>query len=857
MKDNFSKFTYSEQNNTETLYTPDDMNEESGIVNPKTELAWQFVNYSNEHIFLTGKAGTGKTTFLHKVKKEGLKRMVVVAPTGVAAINAGGVTIHSFFQMPFGPLIPSTSSLSSPEDKKKEFNHRRFSKEKINIIRSIDLLVIDEISMVRADLLDGIDQVLRRFRNRNLPFGGIQLLMIGDLEQLAPVVKEDEWELLKNWYPNAFFFSSRVLRETNYISIVLDHVYRQSDKNFINLLNHIRNGNPGTEIIREINKRYIPDFDPDDQDGYIILTTHNHSANKINQSRLDALPEKAVDFEATIEGDFPPHAYPTFSTLQLKPGAQVMFLKNDPTALKRFYNGKIGIVEEIEEETVFIRCENEDELIDIEKMYWENVKYTMDEESKEIKESVTGAFYQLPLKLAWAITIHKSQGLTFDKAIIDAKSSFAHGQVYVALSRCKSLEGMVLTRPLDEHSVIHNNEVKGFTRDAEGNQPDQKKLRSARKSFELQLLKDLFSFHQINYYIKRFAESLEQNSQVIAGTALKKIPGLKSAFEKDILEISNRFLPMLEPLLNISDSSAKNEKLQEKVTGGAKYFLEKAKPIFEEGFQNIDFQSDNKEIRKRLDRDYEKILQLHQIKTTCLTHCKQGFELASYLEIRAKANVEILSKPVSRKISAEPDLKDIRNPDLYKKLVSWRNKKANEENTPAYQIIHLKTLVSLSNFAPDSLKAMKRVKGIGPGRIKKYGEEILELIIESRAVNKLNLEEISDKIKEDKETKAKKDKIPSAEITYRLFREGKRPEEIAALREMTVQTIHSHLAEKMAENKIDILEVLDEEKFMLIKNYFEKKGQVKLTRAKEDLGNEIEYYELKYVLTWIKGKDIG
>jgi hypothetical protein len=406
--------------------------------NPQLDLAFNFVQFTDKHIFLTGKAGTGKTTFLQNLKKTSLKRMAVLAPTGVAAINAGGVTIHSFFQLAFGPYIPGSNS--------KEV--KRFNKEKLNLIRCLDLLVIDEISMVRADTLDNIDEVLRKFKDPRKPFGGVQLLMIGDLHQLAPVVKDDDWKALRDYYPSMYFFNSRALQKTSHVSIELKHIYRQSDDRFINLLNCVRENRIDKDILFQLNERYVKDFRPSEDEGYITLTTHNNAAHEINSKRLSDLKGKVFTFTATVEGDFPEFSFPTAFKLEIKIGAQVMFAKNDPSRDRLFYNGKIGRITRISEETVYVKCPGDAIEIAVEPLEWHNIKYELNAESKEVTEKVIGKFVQHPLKLAWAITIHKSQGLTFEKAIIDANAAFAHGQVYVALSRCKSLEGLVLSSQL-------------------------------------------------------------------------------------------------------------------------------------------------------------------------------------------------------------------------------------------------------------------------------------------------------------------------------------------------------------------------------------------------------------------------
>ena len=363
-----------------TDFTAETSNHELQLVN-------DFVRHTGNNIFLTGKAGTGKTTFLHTLKKNTPKRMIITAPTGVAAINAGGVTLHSFFQMPFGPYVPGS-------DVARQTEQRRFSKEKINIIRSLDLLVIDEISMVRADLLDGVDAVLRRYKHRHLPFGGVQLLMIGDLHQLPPVVKDDEWDLLKTCYDSCFFFSSNALKRTDMICIELKHIYRQCDAHFIRLLNRVRDNRLDADTLQVLNTRYLPTFQPNEEDDYITLTTHNRSADTINDRQLQALDSKLFTFQADIEGDYPAYIYPTAEILTLKKGAQAMFVRNDSSAEKRYFNGKIGKITAIDKRGITVKCPDDNNEILVEPVTWENIKYTLNANTREITEEVIGTFTQ-------------------------------------------------------------------------------------------------------------------------------------------------------------------------------------------------------------------------------------------------------------------------------------------------------------------------------------------------------------------------------------------------------------------------------------------------------------------------------
>lgn len=420
--------------------------------NKELRLAWDFVEHTGTSIFLTGKAGTGKTAFLKAVKEHSSKRMVVVAPTGVAAVNAGGVTIHSFFQLPLSPYVPGTAIRDRYD----------FSKEKRRIIRTLDMLVIDEVSMVRSDLLDAIDFVLRRYRDRTRPFGGVQLLMIGDLQQLTPVVTPQDEEILRPHYDTPYFFGSKALQQVSYVTIQLTHVYRQQDQTFIDILNHIRDGHATPADLQQLNERHKPAFFPKADEGYIRLTTHNRMADSYNVSELAKLRGQRYTYRAEVKGEFPEYNYPTDVNLELKLGAQVMFVKNDASAGHLYYNGRIGHVVDIDEETVAVKCPGDSEPIKVERQEWENTKYAINRETKTIEAQVQGTFRQYPLRLAWAITIHKSQGLTFDRAIIDAALSFAPGQVYVALSRCKSLEGLVLASPIAERSIINDRRVADY-----------------------------------------------------------------------------------------------------------------------------------------------------------------------------------------------------------------------------------------------------------------------------------------------------------------------------------------------------------------------------------------------------------
>ena len=705
-------------------------------------LAHDFIQYTGANLFLTGKAGTGKTTFLKRLRELSPKRMVVTAPTGVAAINAGGVTIHSFFQLPFGPQIMTQQSAESGNARTVDMN--KFSRDKINIIRSLDLLVIDEISMVRADLLDAIDRVLRRYKNRYKPFGGVQLLMIGDLQQLAPVVKDDEWVLLKEHYETPFFFSSQALAKTKFVTIELQHIFRQSDERFIGLLNQIRENKLDRNGLEMLNSRCMPYFEPDSDDGYITLTTHNQQANKINDLKMAELHAPASEFRAEVSGNFPEYSFPTESRLLLKPGAQVMFARNDVSREKRFYNGKIGTITNIEDDQVTVTCAGGEEII-TEAVEWHNYTYTIDPETEEIRENLIGTFKQMPLKLAWAITIHKSQGLTFDKAIIDANAAFAHGQVYVALSRCRNLEGMVLRTPIDARRLKTDNSIQSFLQTVESNQPTEQDLQDARYAFERELLHDLFDFTTIRQRLDYCTKLVRENEEILQGNPHRVCRDTTDRLREDIMDVSRSFSVQMDRLLVKNPNSAKNTELQERVMKGCVYFSEKAHALSSLFFDHFTLECDNKAVRKSILDVAEKIDDELRFKLTCLDAVKNGFEVASFLDIKARASIDKVAgapkagKKPSKTIQSieEAVSTEILHPDLFHLLKQWRYQKAAEQKRPVYLILPQKSMTELVNTMPQTLQELRKIKGLGDKKVHQYGASILSIIADYCEANGL------------------------------------------------------------------------------------------------------------------------
>jgi len=693
------------------------------LTNRELNLARDFVQYTGRHIFLTGKAGTGKTTFLHNLRGNTAKRMIITAPTGVAAINAGGVTLHSFFQLPFGPFLPGIEA--HERNRQRTF---RFSKEKKRIIKSLDLLVIDEISMVRADLLDAVDAVLRQHRRNNLPFGGVQLLMIGDLHQLSPVAKPDEWQLLREHYASVYFFSSHCLARTDVLTIELQHVYRQSDERFIELLNRVREDRLDAAGIEALNRRYIRDFTPEEGQGYITLTTHNRGADVINETRLAALPGKEYRFNAEVSGDFPQHTYPAPDILVLKKGTQVMFLRNDGSGEKRYFNGKIGKITHIFKEEIRILCPGEPSEIRVDPVEWENIKYTVNEESREIEEAVIGNFKQFPLKPAWAITIHKSQGLTFDKAVIDAKSAFTHGQFYVALSRCRTLEGMVLRSPIPSRGMGTDGSVLSFVETARGNRPSENELRAAKRDYQQQLLLSCFDFQSLRNRLQYLVRLLLGNAGLIHVSGVSDMGRLQEMAEKDIFSVGEKFKGQLRTLFKGEALPESDAHILDRIGKASQWFEEKFSLILNDVVRHFHAETDNKELGKQIGNTLNHLQQEIVVKLAGIKSCENGFSPPQYLRAVSKAEIDF--SPVSERRPQTPDYResDIEHPELFQQLKEWRSRKAKEQNVAQFQILHQRVLIQIAVSLPDNGRALIKIKGVGKKTLEKYGEELLALV---------------------------------------------------------------------------------------------------------------------------------
>lgn len=798
------------------------------VSNTKLDLAWDFVNHTDRNIFLTGKAGTGKTTFLHRLKKESLKRIVVVAPTGVAAINAKGVTIHSFFQLPFGPILPGNTN--SPDSS----FAKKFSGTKINIIKSLDLLIIDEISMVRSDVLDGIDQVLRRYRDRNRPFGGVQLLMIGDLQQLSPVIKNDEWQLLRNHYSTGFFFGSKAFLESNALTVELTHIFRQESVHFIKILNEIRNNTLGAESKRELNKRYQPDFSSTNQEGYITLTTHNYRADTINVRELEVLKGKTYTYKSKVEGSFPEFMFPTHSNLEFKVGAQVMFIKNDSSLEKRYFNGKIGKIVFLDKDEIVVRCPNEEVDILTTPETWENITYSIDPVTKAISENKVGEFTQMPLRLAWAITIHKSQGLTFDKIVVDAQDAFAHGQTYVALSRCKTLEGIVLTTPISEKSIINNDEVTSFNRKTEENQPDESDLNQSRRNFQLNLIDELFDFYSFLHPIDRIVDIYHRNNGAVQGNLVEKINDIKDKGITALLKINAKFQNQIAGLTQESHPET-DPVFQKRFKKAIPYFEKHATEFIRNLLDEVEISSDNKAITADIEKHLESIETLLAIKMFCFQGLRERFTTTDYLSLRAKAALEKMEKPKSKKKEVPQSLE---HPVLFGKLRDLRTALSEEEEVAPYQVFTQKALFEMCEYLPTNTKGLKAISDIGKVRLEKYGTQILKVIQEY----------CKSKDIASKPQLAMPRKISAtAQISYDLFKSGKKILEIAQERNYTTATIEGHLAQYIVSGDIKITELMPEAKYLELKNLMQTISYDGFGDLKSKIDDKFTYGEIRLV----------
>lgn len=721
------------------------------MANKEIDTAHQIITQTRHSVFLTGKAGTGKTTFLRRLRTENCKRMVVLAPTGIAAINAGGSTLHSFFQLPFSPYIPGANY------SKETF---RINRKKLRMIRSLDLIVIDEISMVRSDLLDSVDAVLRRIRRSELPFGGVQLLMIGDLSQLAPVVTDEEWQLLSRHYTTPYFFSSHALSRLPYTTIELTHVYRQSDEHFIALLNSIREGNVDASVLNAINRRYKPDFHPEEGKRYIRLVTHNRMADMINRSELERIPNPAFTFSAQVKGNFPSFSFPTEDELTLKKGAQVMFVKNDPE--HRYVNGTIGIVSCINPQGFTVRVERSDAAtagsavvkanetgasfleIDVCRDKWENTRYSLNEKTAEIEEVVDGQFLQYPVKLAWAITIHKSQGLTFDHAILDVSHSFAHGQAYVALSRLRTFEGLVLSAPIPHDAIIIDPVVRSFLQSSRG-MPDDSQMQGWICEGWLAVISELYDFSAVRRELEQLTRLVDRYLPASRYPRLAELCQETTAhFSQKVEDVARKFSIQYTSLVQADANPAANSLLGERLQKAATYFSATLSVTQQNVNALLDIcaKAQNKEVKKHTNEHRQQFAELFRQRIRLLEYVRDnGLDQVHYPTCRTRILCGMSVEPGEAEQNPKQKIKtgtslpaanaafdDEGRASLYESLRAWRLRRATEQNRPAFQILSNQVLQNITQMLPADRESLLSVAGIGQVKADAYGDEIIRQV---------------------------------------------------------------------------------------------------------------------------------
>jgi uncharacterized protein YpbB len=745
------------------------------------EIVKNFINQTKQSIFLTGKAGTGKTTLLKEIIETTHKQTVVVAPTGIAALNAGGVTIHSMFQLPFASFIPdfgdfqTVSERFKIETKDSLMRHFHMNKNRISIIKNLELLVIDEVSMLRADLLDAIDWVLRNIRKKNEAFGGVQVLFIGDLLQLPPIVKNEEWSVLCKYYSGIFFFNSHVLTQNPPVYVELEKIYRQDDIHFIQILNNLRNNKITSEDTAILNKQLKPNFDSRENFGYITLTTHNYKADQINKQELEHIKTKSQSYAAEIVGDFPQHLFPLEPNLELKVGAQVMFIKNDISAEKLFFNGKMGVVKALSQKEIFIEFPEEKTTIEVEKYEWENIRYTVDPNTKEIKEETIGTFVHYPLKLAWAITVHKSQGLTFDKAILDVSDAFAPGQAYVALSRLRSLKGLVLLKPFVITYMRSDQNVIDY---AQNKYTEEKLLSSLSIETKKYLLEELIATFDFNKLIS--AWRIHAASYLAAGVKSEKFKHLDWATHQ------------AKKLENLGEPSKK--------------FQQQIERIFAHPEFNVSF------LKERIDAAYDYFFKL----------------IDEVLVSTLKKMEEIKRKPKIKAFFDELIELDEFQTDAILALKKMRL---------LLEAIDSGKVIQKNIIWTDEMKMYKITKLAIIRQDARQNKSLLDIDMEDEE------DEIIIPVK--KEKKQKETKIPSVDITLQLFEYGKSINEIAKERVLSESTIYSHAGQLLRDEKIEIHQLISETKIKELEEAFKDFNGESVTPLKEKYGDKFSWDELR------------
>ncbi|MEP6711635.1 MAG: helix-turn-helix domain-containing protein [Ferruginibacter sp.] len=823
------------------MHSPDDEN----II---FRTAADFINNSSHPVFLTGKAGTGKTTFLKYIKENTSKNTAVVAPTGVAAINAGGTTIHSFFQLPFGPYIPVSKTQwgnAEVSDKQNLISKLRLTNERKEVMQQLELLIIDEISMVRCDVLDAIDAVLRHVRSQHhKPFGGVQVLYIGDMYQLPPVVKDEEWQILKDYYANQYFFSSHATVAEPPVYIELKKVYRQTDADFINLLNQVRNNEMDEGDYAFLHSRFLPNAVAKKEDNTITLTTHNNKADSINNDALASLQGKSFSFRAVVEGEFYEKSFPADELLQLKIGAQVMFIKNDTEKIRRYFNGKIGTVEKIENDKIFVICKDNDtsQTIEVRKETWRSIKYILDKNTQQIDEEELGSFIQYPLRLAWAITIHKSQGLTFEKAIIDAGSAFAPGQVYVAISRCVSLQGMILKSKISYNSLHSDERIVSFAKTQQSSEAQASLLEAAMATYQQDMMLGMIDFTKEGKLFTDLDNYSQQNS--LGNAVAEWIKKLNLHFEIYIKN-SSKFAAVLNGYFAEAALPEKNIALQERFGKAALWFFDELV-----GTKKLLLQSPAITDNRQLAKDYNNKLQLLFdavcFKMHLLQSSKQGFLLTEYQKQKTNFKKESFTiNAYSGRATYVP--KDIAHPDLYAALKDKRDELCKELDLPVYMVCGSQSIADMCIYLPQTLQQLGNINGFGKIKLKQFGNDFISIIKDYASLHNLESQVTQLPAKKERKLKSTIPKPDTKLLSYDLYKQGKSMQEIAKERALTLTTIEGHLAHYVENGTLNIDELLDTKKQSEILKVFNNNRGELLQKIK-DLLPAYSYCDIKLMM---------
>jgi hypothetical protein len=721
---------------------------------------------------------------------------VVAAPTGVAAINAGGVTLHSLFQLPFFPFLPTKNN------KEDLLGKMKFNKQRQQLLRKMELLVIDEISMVRADVMDAIDTILRSVRrNHSMPFGGVQLLCIGDLYQLPPVAQNQEWSLLQEYYASPFFFDSMVIREQMPLLIELNKIFRQKEDSFVRLLNKVRNNAMDADDFEDLHMRYKPGFRPALEEKYITLTSHNNQADGINTRELEQLYTSPFTYNADVSEDFPPHMYPAEAALLLKEGAQVMFLKND-TIQKRYFNGKIAVVKSLEEDNIIVEADGFE--INVSKETWENTRYTVNKTDGKLEQEMLGTFTQFPLRLAWAITIHKSQGLTFEKVMIDAGSAFSSGQVYVALSRCTSLDGIVLLSKIPSAAIYSNEHVVKGQQALTHRGSLAERFAGARQVFTQQLLEDLFSFKEITTALSHLLYQLKHHADYINKEAVDWVLEFDQEFRSDKM-VGLKFIGHIVSMMKEEGIIEKNSLLQKRISDAANHFEQRLATLLAH-VKNHPIITEHREAANLINESLQESALALYTAHYFIQYCKQPFEITSFL--RHKLNFVLPRYNLSCYASGKKQVvSDTDHTQLFDTLKRWRDMACEESGLPIYMVANLQTLKELCTYLPLNKKDLMKIAGFGKAKIDKYGDEIVEAIESYCSDHDLSTNIDAKPVnlkKEAKEKPAGSPKPDTKSLSFEMFKQGRSIAEISKERNFTTATIEGHLAHFIETGEINI-----------------------------------------------------